>query len=289
MPGLFSVSCPDPGRRGPEFEVNPLLGVHIPHYAPKAASAEARVSKRVQIKGIIMKIFAVSALAMGISVFAAPVTAAPLVVYNNNFDSAATTGGGATATLTNLTTTTSTAASALYGRNADASTSVLTLSNLAAHNSIDFDLNLWFVDSWDGTGAGTFEGDYLYLTIDGTQVAQLSVNNFNNSEFAVPGGVELQFGNFTVSGFNDRFVSMNSAGYLSFAHTASSIQLGLRAGGPGFQYGDDESWGIDDIKVTINTVGAGGVPEPATWAMMIGGFGLVGGALRRRTASFGTA
>ena len=25
------------------------------------------------------------------------------------------------------------------------------------------------------------------------------------------------------------------------------------------------------------------VPEPATWAMMIGGFGLVGGAMRRRT------
>lgn len=28
----------------------------------------------------------------------------------------------------------------------------------------------------------------------------------------------------------------------------------------------------------------GGVPEPATWAMMIGGFGLVGGALRKRRA-----
>ena len=29
---------------------------------------------------------------------------------------------------------------------------------------------------------------------------------------------------------------------------------------------------------------AGSVPEPATWAMMIAGFGLVGGLLRRRTA-----
>ena len=35
------------------------------------------------------------------------------------------------------------------------------------------------------------------------------------------------------------------------------------------------------------TVGGGGavVPEPATWAMMIGGFGLAGGALRRRRVS----
>ncbi len=37
--------------------------------------------------------------------------------------------------------------------------------------------------------------------------------------------------------------------------------------------------GIDNIK--IETI-SGAVPEPATWAMMIGGFGLVGGALRRQ-------
>ena len=31
--------------------------------------------------------------------------------------------------------------------------------------------------------------------------------------------------------------------------------------------------------------GVGGIPEPTTWAMMIGGFGVVGGALRRRRAT----
>ncbi|MBS0479307.1 MAG: PEP-CTERM sorting domain-containing protein [Proteobacteria bacterium] len=36
---------------------------------------------------------------------------------------------------------------------------------------------------------------------------------------------------------------------------------------------------------------AGGVPEPATWAMMIMGFGLMGGAIRRQRAAvrFSTA
>ena len=29
--------------------------------------------------------------------------------------------------------------------------------------------------------------------------------------------------------------------------------------------------------------GIGGIPEPTTWAMLIGGFGMVGGALRRRS------
>jgi hypothetical protein len=34
-----------------------------------------------------------------------------------------------------------------------------------------------------------------------------------------------------------------------------------------------------------NGVVSPGVPEPATWAMMIGGFGMVGGAMRRRRVS----
>ncbi len=33
------------------------------------------------------------------------------------------------------------------------------------------------------------------------------------------------------------------------------------------------------------TFNAGAVPEPASWALMIGGFGLIGSALRRRRTS----
>jgi len=36
---------------------------------------------------------------------------------------------------------------------------------------------------------------------------------------------------------------------------------------------------------TAFTLLSSGVPEPASWAMMLGGFGLVGGAMRRRRAS----
>jgi hypothetical protein len=38
-------------------------------------------------------------------------------------------------------------------------------------------------------------------------------------------------------------------------------------------------------NLTLATAVGGAVPEPATWAMMIGGFGLVGGAMRRRAGS----
>jgi hypothetical protein len=38
---------------------------------------------------------------------------------------------------------------------------------------------------------------------------------------------------------------------------------------------------VDDIVAT-QVDGAAAVPEPATWALMIGGFGLARAALRRR-------
>lgn len=40
------------------------------------------------------------------------------------------------------------------------------------------------------------------------------------------------------------------------------------------------------FRTWVNT---GAVPEPATWAMMIGGFALAGAAMRRRTVRFATA
>ena len=36
-------------------------------------------------------------------------------------------------------------------------------------------------------------------------------------------------------------------------------------------------------EVTFATKGTGSVPEPASWALMLGGFGLTGMAMRRRT------
>jgi hypothetical protein len=46
-------------------------------------------------------------------------------------------------------------------------------------------------------------------------------------------------------------------------------------------YGYNGRLELDNVVVGT-TGGAAAVPEPATWAMMIGGFGLVGGVLRRQ-------
>jgi hypothetical protein len=48
-----------------------------------------------------------------------------------------------------------------------------------------------------------------------------------------------------------------------------------------FTFRNNPNWFLlDDVRLTM--AGGGVIPEPATWAMLIAGFGLVGGALRRR-------
>ena len=45
--------------------------------------------------------------------------------------------------------------------------------------------------------------------------------------------------------------------------------------------GNNDQFGLDNLT----TSGGGAIPEPGTWALMIGGFGLAGAALRRRQAA----
>jgi hypothetical protein len=70
---------------------------------------------------------------------------------------------------------------------------------------------------------------------------------------------------------------INTNGGAQFFGVVSDVAfrkvLALQASNPGVA----DLFGIDDISYN-----AGVIPEPATWAMMIAGFGLVGAAARRR-------
>ncbi len=77
--------------------------------------------------------------------------------------------------------------------------------------------------------------------------------------------------------FNSGTVVAPVTGHSSMAFNISSL-TGLR-----LQYGPDGyNTGIDNIAFSIDPAVGAAVPEPATWAMMLAGFGLVGGAMRRR-------
>jgi hypothetical protein len=68
-------------------------------------------------------------------------------------------------------------------------------------------------------------------------------------------------------------------------HTAQFVDLSAFSNVTGIvidNVTDPAGLGYDDFNFTFM---GGGIPEPAVWAMMIAGFGMVGAALRRRTSA----
>jgi hypothetical protein len=72
--------------------------------------------------------------------------------------------------------------------------------------------------------------------------------------------------------FGMQTANVGISGILSFNLTTSGSAFG------------EDTVQLDNIVYSLDATGPA-VPEPASWAMMIGGFGLVGGAMRRAKVS----
>jgi hypothetical protein len=221
------------------------------------------------------------------ALFAATAASAQLVVTrdfdNPNFTAAGVTavssaGGGAVTGSASIS-----GFGANFFRNDTNGQWQMALSNLPTHTSVTIDIDLAFIDSWDSTN-GSPAPDLLIWSIDGVDIAQLTANNASGSVNFFAGGTVTQGpANLGFSSWNDRIVDMSTSTLATFAHTGSTLTFGLRFGGAGYQGGLDESWGFDNLAITLSG-GNTGVPEPASWAMLIAGFGLTGAAMRRRRA-----
>jgi hypothetical protein len=91
-----------------------------------------------------------------------------------------------------------------------------------------------------------------------------------------------------VSNYIQNYISSYSNDFLSSIDYTSPLSYTVQAGDTGYGYfrfyapdGGYANGYLNSTSVTIAAL-AGGVPEPATWALMILGFGLVGGVLRRQ-------
>lgn len=222
--------------------------------------------------------------------FAAPAQAANLLTFD--FDSGPVGGAGVTGSIGPFTYETAAAGawnaggwSGQYGANrtgGDPATFFsISLANLAAHTTISASFILGFLESWDSYDGGCCAPDNLEVWIDGVQVANMTANNALGTINDFDGGTILaQYVQANDNGYySDTLVDMAGAPFLTFAHTASTLNFQIRASGAGWQGGGDEGWGIDNINFTYD---AAAVPEPGTWAMMLAGFGAIGFAMRRR-------
>jgi hypothetical protein len=152
-----------------------------------------------------------------------------------------------------------------YLRNATNGTTSFTITGLEAHDQLRLQFDLAFLDSWDRPDDTRWGPDYLFVTMGST--------TYQYAPTSWPGTL-VGTGNYAANGsWQD---SVHRLDFL-VPHSDGSFTFSIRAGGAGYQGGNDESWGIDNIRLSANAV-----PEPATWAMLILGFGLVGSAMRRR-------
>ncbi len=93
-------------------------------------------------------------------------------------------------------------------------------------------------------------------------------------------------------GAGDYFLTWSLAGNIASGPWVPPVDGSLGAGnglqattGGSFNTLVEAGSGLSvELPFSINGAVAGAVPEPATWAMMIGGLGLVGASMRRRSA-----
>jgi hypothetical protein len=85
----------------------------------------------------------------------------------------------------------------------------------------------------------------------------------------------VQFLDGSVAAFDLPLTVNGGASYFGVVDTVGFSRVVVsQANRPGYM----DAWGVDDISFNLG----GGVPEPAAWALMVGGFGAIGIMARRR-------
>ncbi len=151
----------------------------------------------------------------------------------------------------------------------------LTLNDLPTHKKITVSFELFIIDSWDGNNH-TWGPDIWNLQVEGGPT--LLYTTFSNTGSL--GHNQAYPGTYPGSDYPAQTgaAEVNTLGYtfygdsvydlsFTFPHDASSLTLDFSA--QGLQSISDESWGLDNVKVSTNTV-----PEPST--IMLICTGLIG-------------
>src|SRR3569833_1886037 len=170
----------------------------------------------------------------------------------------------------------------------------LTLSGLAANQSIGLDFTFLAIGSWDGTTEGPASPDYFNVTLNSNSIFQGAFRNYGLADPEYPGcavgsnctsainpappsGTTVTLlrpitGDFGTSIYHILITGLTADG-------SGNANFNFFASGSGWQGGGDESIGLDNIEVT--TAAAAATPEPSTWAL-IGGALLCLPLIRRR-------
>lgn len=153
--------------------------------------------------------------------------------------------------------------------------SSVNLTGIGSHNGLLIEFDFMAIDSWDGstTAGGSVPSDFFNVTVDTGVEFSETVDAFVESDGSITTSTDASL---LTHGTNQGFTSWPDAAYqislLVAGHTASTATVSFSAGGNGWQGGGDESWGIDNLRISaISTVA---VPEPSILVLL--GIGLAG-------------
>ncbi len=175
-------------------------------------------------------------------------------------------------------------------RSATANKVTLTLNGLPTHDALSVQFLFAAIDSLDGTGSFP-SGDFFRIDIDGANRFRESFANADDSQiqsYMPPAGVELarkvDLGFGGPGGYyRDSAYDLGAdPRFQQFAHSGANVTIEFWMEGAGLQSLDDESWAMDNLRVTAFNATTPPVPEPSTYALMFGGLTAMAWLARRR-------
>jgi hypothetical protein len=131
-----------------------------------------------------------------------------------------------------------------------------------------------------GVGFQSWDNDHASIFTDGS-IAGGPIHNYSlggqNDVVAVTVGYDGT--TFSYTAFNHATgLSIADSQAFDLTSLGPTVYIGF-TGATGLSHADQQ---ITNWDLTVRAPETGGVPEPASWALMIAGFGLAGTALRRR-------
>lgn len=212
-----------------------------------------------------------------------------VVVYANDFQSAVGNEWSHT-TLQNTPTPYSFGSRSFLGEFGNDTVS-LNLSGLTPHNALTLSFDLYLIRTWDGSSSGTafdFGNDSFKVAVgSGPVLLDQTFSNGNpagqsfgpaaiNPQFT--GAAETYSLGYVVTDGMPAPQVMDSVYKLSYTFAHATDHLTLNFSGYGLQAMSDESWGLDNVQVSM-------VPEPAAAPMFALGMLALAWRVRRRVTA----